>query len=79
MASQPPTAEDEDVGWCIEDYDWRLDDLDWTIDDITWDIRDTRFEIDSRKNVESTAKATFLTVLGAAIFSLAGMILGVVA
>ena len=63
----------------LEDYDWRIDDLDWTIDDIEWDIRDTQFEMDSRQNVESTSKATFWTVLGAAVFSLAGLILGIVA
>lgn len=74
-----PTAEDEEVGWCSEDYDWRLDDLEWTIDDIRWDIRDTQFEIDSRQNVESTSRATFWTVLGAAVFSLAGLVLGIVA
>jgi hypothetical protein len=74
-----PTEMDEDVGWCLEDYDWRLDDLTWTIDDINWDIRDTTFEIASRENVESTSKATFWTVLGAALFSLTSLIVGLMA
>jgi hypothetical protein len=73
-----PTCEDEEVGWCAEDYDWRIDDLNWTIDDLQWDIRNTNFEKDSRQNVESTSKATFWTVLGAAIFSLAGFVLGII-
>jgi hypothetical protein len=74
-----PTAEDEQVGWCIEDYDWRYDDLDWTVQDLEANIRNTRFEMLARKNMETTSKATFWTVLGASAFSLAGLILGILA
>ncbi len=61
--------------WCIDDFNWRIDDLDWTIDDLKANIRNTKFEIDYRTNIEMKSKATYRTVLGAALFALAGLVL----
>lgn len=67
----------DDQHWRLDDLDWRMDDLDWTISDLSWDIRDSKFEIDIRKEQNRTAKATFWTVLGAAVFAFAGLIVDI--
>jgi hypothetical protein len=72
-----PSADSDDKYWQIYDLEWRMDDLNWSIDDINWDIRDARFEYDWRKEQEKTTKATFWTVLGAASFSLAGLLFSI--
>ena len=67
------SADSDDLFWQIYDLEWRMDDLNWSIDDINWDIRDAKFEFDWRKEQEKTTKATFWTVCGAAIISIAGL------
>ncbi len=58
----------------LYDLDWRIDDLDWSVTDLRWDIRDARFEIDWRESQEQSSRTTFKTVLGAALFALAGFL-----
>ena len=61
----------------IDDPDWRIDDTDWRLKDLDWEIRDTTWELADRLHQERTSRATFWTVLGAALFALAGLVFSI--
>jgi len=61
----------------ISDVDWWLHDNRWRLQDIDWEIGDTYWEADERRHHRKSSVATFWTVLGAAIFALAGLVVGI--
>ncbi len=61
----------------VSDIDWCLDDNRWRLQDIEWEIRDNKWEIRERHHQKRTSLATFWTVLGAALFAVTGLVVGI--
>ena len=61
----------------VDDLDWRIDDTEWRLKDLDWEISDVNWEIDDRGHQKRTSKAAFWTVLGAALFALAGLVFSI--
>ena len=61
----------------VDDLDWRIDDTEWRLKDLDWEIGDVSWEIDDRGHQKRTSKAAFWTVLGAALFALAGLVFSI--
>ncbi len=61
----------------VDDLDWRIDDTEWRLKDLNWEFHDISWEIDDRGHQRRTSKAAFWTVLGAALFALAGLLFSI--